>query len=671
MKAIFLWVLLLSFSPGLGEAQPSKPLPSAVVLSENVYQGNLLGSYFEYFMDPTGDVTFKEILAGKYNEHFIRSKRDSLGFGFNANPVWLRCAINNPRPDLEDFYLEIGYSHLDQIALYVPDENGDYAVREAGDKKPYHEREFDHHNFIFNISQAPGTKTYYVRIQTTSSLSIPISIYNENSLKKKLITEYLLYGMFYGTILVMILYNLFVFISTRDPCYFAYVIFLIACLLTTLSLNGLGYKLVWPNSPLLAGSVPFFLPVANAGGLVFSMVYLDTRKKVPILHKTCLGMIVVYVAMIVSAYLIPYEIAIRIAVSLQTVGMILVLIIGAYYLKLKERAVYFFFPSWIFLIAGTAISQSKAAGLLSSNTLTNMGIEVGAVIQVILFSLGMADKLNFLKNSLQDMNLNLETMVSQRTQALKQSNKELLETRDALWGEMMLAKKIQIALLPPKPHINGYEIVGYMKPADEVGGDYYDVINCDGHDWFVIGDVSGHGVSSGLIMMMVQTAIRVALRDNPEASPSRILESVNSIITENIRKLGEDKYMTITVFAVQERGTLKFSGLHQDLLIYRAETQMVEEVETEGVWLGVMENVEGVLRNDSALLNKNDVMMLYTDGIVEAMDENNNLYSNQRLISVYKEAASGSTESIKDAIIASLQGYSCADDTTMLIVKKT
>ena len=108
---------------------------------------------------------------------------------------------------------------------------------------------------------------------------------------------------------------------------------------------------------------------------------------------------------------------------------------------------------------------------------------------------------------------NLELMVNDRTSELESamnelqhSNDELSEARDKLWSEMALAKKIQTTLIPENPALEDYEISTCLIPASEVGGDYYDVINGD-NDWIVIGDVSGHGVSAGLIMMMVQSCL--------------------------------------------------------------------------------------------------------------------------------------------------------------------
>ena len=157
-----------------------------------------------------------------------------------------------------------------------------------------------------------------------------------------------------------------------------------------------------------------------------------------------------------------------------------------------------------------------------------------------------------------------------------------------------------------------------MAAADEVGGDYYDVINSHGKNWIVIGDVSGHGVPAGLIMMMVQTAIHVTVSQNPYLSPAELLSIVNETITKNIRMMSDDKYMTITVMATHEDGNFIFSGLHQDILIYRKKSREIEAIETNGIWIGVSENIHNLLEDEVFILEKDDLMLIFTDGIIES-----------------------------------------------------
>ncbi len=254
---------------------------------------------------------------------------------------------------------------------------------------------------------------------------------------------------------------------------------------------------------------------------------------------------------------------------------------------------------------------------------------------------------------------------------LRKLNQKLSDAMDSLWGEMELATKIQTALLPSEPEITGYEITGYMMPANDVGGDYYDIINVENRNWIVIGDVSGHGVSAGLVMMMVQTSIQTVINQYPNIPPSELLTIINRVIIENIHRLGEDKYMTITILAEHNDGQFTFSGLHQDIMIYRRKTESVESIETTGTWIGILENLEGMNKDDTFYLDSGDVLLLYTDGITEAMDESNNMFTDKSISKILQKLGNNvSVEIMKNQILEELKPYRLRDDVTMVIARR-
>lgn len=298
----------------------------------------------------------------------------------------------------------------------------------------------------------------------------------------------------------------------------------------------------------------------------------------------------------------------------------------------------------------------------------------------------MAATMKKAKEQIHDYATNLEQKVQERTDELNATNEELeainetlLQARDELWGEMQLARKIQMALLPKKPEIQGFEVSACMLPADEVGGDYYDIISMEGYDWVTIGDVSGHGVIAGLIMMMVQTSIRSVLIGEPGLQPEVLLTRVNKIISENIKKLGEDKYMTITVIACLKDGKFFYSGLHQDIMVYRAAAKSVEIVETKGLWIGVSDDLAGKVRDDQLLLERGDVMLLYTDGLTEGKikmvfaneaKKDDEMFGDDRLKECLMSMGDKTTEEIMQGILEKLKKFRADDDRTMVILKK-
>lgn len=253
---------------------------------------------------------------------------------------------------------------------------------------------------------------------------------------------------------------------------------------------------------------------------------------------------------------------------------------------------------------------------------------------------------------------------------IKTTTHELVATRDALWGEMKLAKKIQTTLLPKSPCLSGYEVSVHMTPAEEVGGDYYDIINAAGRDWIIIGDVSGHGVPAGLIMMMLQTSIKTVLSKSADIAPSKLIADINVVLTHNIKALGEDKYITLLVLAIHENGRLIYSGLHEDIMIYRAGSREVELIKTEGMWLGIRGEIGAMLQDASLHMEIGDTLLLYTDGVTDAVDGNGDRFSKKHLEDALRQLHDRSTEAIKDGILSALEHYQQQDDVTMIVIRR-
>ncbi|MGA9524322.1 MAG: SpoIIE family protein phosphatase [Myxococcaceae bacterium] len=216
------------------------------------------------------------------------------------------------------------------------------------------------------------------------------------------------------------------------------------------------------------------------------------------------------------------------------------------------------------------------------------------------------------------------TNITERKKAEKQvaeRTEELSRALAELWSEMDLARKIQTVLVPTRPSIPGYEVAAEMRPAQTVGGDYVDVFEAGGSSWMIIGDVSGHGISAGLIMMMIQTSTRTVIgsmaREGRKVSPSAVLTAVNAAVSGNLRRIGKDQYMTVTVLRL-DGDKVVHAGLHQDILIHRAASRQVVKVETTGVWIGVMDDVSKSLVDQEFSLEEGDSLLLFTDGITES-----------------------------------------------------
>lgn len=270
------------------------------------------------------------------------------------------------------------------------------------------------------------------------------------------------------------------------------------------------------------------------------------------------------------------------------------------------------------------------------------------------------------------------TNVTEQRKAEKKvaaQHEELTRALSDLWGEMDLARKIQTVLLPGEQGVPGYEVAAEMRAANNVGGDYFDIFQKSGATWLLVGDVSGHGISAGLIMMMVQTSVRTALERADVPTPSEVLARVNASIRHNLQRIGRDQYMTITALRL-DGGTVRHAGLHQEMLVYRAAAGQVEVIETRGVWLGVVDDAGPLLEDSSFELGDGDVLLLFTDGLIEARRADvsrgqEHLQENFRRLAAAGTPARAIVKELLDSTGSGEAGAPpLADDMTVLVARR-
>jgi sigma-B regulation protein RsbU (phosphoserine phosphatase) len=253
---------------------------------------------------------------------------------------------------------------------------------------------------------------------------------------------------------------------------------------------------------------------------------------------------------------------------------------------------------------------------------------------------------------------------------LAKSRRELA-AKERLEREMEIAMRIQTSILPQSFDINGLDIAAVMLPASEVGGDYYDVLGVKGGAWIGIGDVAGHGLTAGLEMLMVQSIIAALVRENPNAAPREHLRVLNHVIYENIRhRLGQDEHITLTLmrFAV---GKVTFAGAHETILLSRAGGGPCERIATPGTWLGGMRDIGRFTVDTSIEFDAGDLMVLYSDGLTEAMNARGEQFGLDRLCAEIEQHRQDTVEAIRDHIITTVKAWQVKhdDDISLVVIR--
>jgi sigma-B regulation protein RsbU (phosphoserine phosphatase) len=242
--------------------------------------------------------------------------------------------------------------------------------------------------------------------------------------------------------------------------------------------------------------------------------------------------------------------------------------------------------------------------------------------------------------------------------------------------DLAIARDIQRILLPAEaPIVNGFEISGMNVPARQVSGDYFDYIKVDDeHLGVAIADVSGKGIPASLIMAICRSVLRSQAIGNP--SPADVLQKVNRQLYPDIK---EDMFISMAYLVLDHvRGgvTLARAG-HDAPLLYQQKSQNVTPLKTPGMVVGIDSgDVFDRLTTDVAVsLERNDCILLYTDGITEALDNEGNEFGLERTIGSVQSSAKEGAQAIVTRLIDDLRNFVGStpqnDDITMIAIRKT
>jgi DNA-binding LacI/PurR family transcriptional regulator/serine phosphatase RsbU (regulator of sigma subunit) len=271
-----------------------------------------------------------------------------------------------------------------------------------------------------------------------------------------------------------------------------------------------------------------------------------------------------------------------------------------------------------------------------------------------------------------DISASLKATALQERLVAEATKRERAE-RSRLEHEIELAARIQTSILPKDRRISRLAVAASMVPATEVGGDYFDILPFENGCWLGIGDVAGHGLHAGLVMMMIQSVVSAITHDRPDASPAQVWKALNAVLCDNVRtRLERDEHATLTLIRYEDRGRLVYAGAHEDLIIYRARQRRCETLKTHGVWAGVARDVaDGTNKDQECSLEPGDILVLHTDGITEAANSARELFGIDRLCRAIEAAADRGVEELRDHILRVVRAFMSVqtDDLTLVVLR--
>ena len=370
---------------------------------------------------------------------------DDVNFGFSGAGYWfalpLDVALNAPA----GWLLEIAFSTLDRIEVFVPRPGGGFERFVSGDLKPFAERPVAHRHFVFPVTLSPGTApTIYFCVESAGSLTLPATLWQPAALAGHDRRSYSALSLYYGLLIALALYNLLIWMSSREGVFLAYVGTVLGLGIGMSSADGLANQFLWPALPLLGNMTLLFgLAISGFFGTIFTRCFLGTRTALPRIDRAIGAFSAVFVLTGLSPLVLPCTWC-AIAITLATP------LFAALSHARGLPGARWFLLSWIIVFAAVSVFAFRIMGWLPTNDYTLYAMHIGSGLHALLLSFALADRISAtrrereaaqseaikaretLVETLRRSEHELEARVAERTRELDGANALLRENQQQL-----------------------------------------------------------------------------------------------------------------------------------------------------------------------------------------------------------------------------------------------
>lgn len=409
--------------------------------------GKDLTKQTSYLSIPSHEAASIESQLARPSQDWQRITSDSINLGYRTEAFWFRVPLPECERETSQRILEIAYPLLDSIEFWAVDGSQRILSRGvAGDRMPFDQRPIEHLAFAFPVG-CEVQQTAYLRITTSSAVQLPLRIWDRDDFARDHSKPEKIHILYFGAMLIMILYNFFLMLSVKRIIYVYYVFFMVSYLAFQGTITGLNFRYLWPDFPVFNDyMIDKPLTCVLIACFLFTSSFLQTKENFPRVYRVMRMSVIVFVVWLGLSMFLSYSISIRVVIMMIIYGIVLGLYLATISIMAGVRQARFFAVAWTSFLLGTMILALNKFGLFPSNLLTENAHQIGSVIEALLFSLALADQLNLLRKELaganrslemaikhiEGENLRLESVVAERTTDLRSKTRDLSTILDNL-----------------------------------------------------------------------------------------------------------------------------------------------------------------------------------------------------------------------------------------------
>ncbi|MDF3818287.1 7TM diverse intracellular signaling domain-containing protein [Leptospira sp. 96542] len=570
------------------------------------------------------------------SKDFQNKNLEYFNFGFVKNDIWLKVSSKHiPNSNVNKQFLWIKAHNIDSIDFYYY-QDGNLISEFSGHKTPNSLKKLPHRNYIFELPNFDPNSELYFKIHSEISLQFSISLTNELNLRSSDYFWQWIYGLFFGSLAMIIIYNFAISLFVRDINYIYYIGYVIFFGLGQLSLLGFwSYFFVSDSYHWKRIGISLFFSICLVFFINFANSFLKLKKRMPwfyrysiVLTGLCIGNILLSLfGGIRYASIGVTWLSIIICISL--VG---VLIWGV---KHKIRSFYYFTLAFILLLLSAIVYSLLKFGILPSNVfLEEMLFPVVSLADITVFSFALAERIHI----------------------LRQEKDNAMAQVANLYRERKISRDILMQSLPKSvPRIDGLYVQIFILPMKDVGGDFYEFHSPNARELgMVLCDVSGHGIPASLISAMGKVAFTTQ-KENV-FSPKRVLEGMNRVLFGNCNP----QYLTASYLYLNASSKVwRFGRAGHPSAYLQRQTGEIIKVHPKGKIMGAFPEIQ--IEELTYPVEPKDRVLLLSDGVLESFDPNGLMYGEQRILEFLRVNQHLPTYLFKQALIQDLESFSKRD----------
>jgi serine phosphatase RsbU (regulator of sigma subunit) len=546
--------------------------------------------------DPTNALEIEDVSKTEF-PGFQPSTTDVPNFGFSPNNVWLKFKLQGNWNNGEQMFVEIKNPILNEVQVFAKHGNQTWEIAHTGDNYPFATRPVEHTNYIIPF-EIPFNEEYEVYMKLNcggEQFLAPITIWNKEGLADRDSKDILFKGSYFGIIIFVLLFNLFIYLVIRERSSMYYVHYNLNLLFLQLCLGGFAFRYFWPNSPYLANVAnPFFASMGILALIRFSQSFLNLKQIYPKLNRIFkwVGVLVMINALVSFIYNDTiFQTTVLVINSIALVLNIIIFPVGWKVMKQGFQPARYFLLGFVILILTVFVFILTNFGVLQNELLANYGLQIGSSAEVILLSFAVVDRFKSFKqkaleglqeiNRLErEQNVILEHKVEERTHEINKQKEQILFQNEEIISSIRYAQRIQRTFLPSDEQLRRSLEQSFVmyKPKDIVSGDFYwvhdTVINNQPHVVFALADCTGHGVPGALMSVMGQNLLKQSVQELEFPQPNLILNLLNKKVVDALSQQTGYEHasdgMDISVYTLNKVTLLlQFAGANNGLHIVR------------------------------------------------------------------------------------------------------